>query len=116
MNLQLTAKSSDGKGYLVDFLEVEGTLRVFCRCKAGVNRLLCKHVIGLTGLDAAMLHDPGSEPIMRSLVSFPSYTSAHAVLTEMTIRFNEIQTRKDELAAEEKKIRKHFAALLLKPR
>lgn len=115
MNLQLTAKSSDGTGYAVDFLEVEGALRVFCRCKASVNRLLCKHVIGLTGLDAAMLHDAAQESLLRSLSTWPSYTAVSALLAEMAARFREIETQKETLATEEKAIRKHFAGLLLQP-
>lgn len=114
--LRLKAKSSEGDGYEVDFYEVAGTLRVFCRCKAGVNRTLCKHVIALAGLDATMLHDGAQEDALRSLATWPGYSAVSASLEEMAARFKIVTEQKEALAAEEKKIRTHFASLLLKPR
>jgi len=114
--LRLKSKSSDGEGYEVDFYEVAGTLRAFCRCKAGVNRVLCKHVVALAGLDATMLHDSAQEDALRSLATWPGYSAVSASLAEMAARFKVVTEQKEALAAEEKKIRAHFASILLKPR
>lgn len=38
---------STGNDYTVSFWMKDGKLKALCTCKAGVNHVLCKHVLGL---------------------------------------------------------------------
>jgi hypothetical protein len=55
--LTLHARSSSGEPYSVYFVATPEGISIFCNCKAGVNRQLCKHLRGLSEGDVSLLFD-----------------------------------------------------------
>src|ERR1041385_5790907 len=75
MSAKLLARSSEGGSYVVEFTEIDGTLRVICHCQAGTLQQMCKHKLALLKGDSGMLHDQSQTAELSRILSSPEYAA-----------------------------------------
>lgn len=67
MKISIKAKSSSNDPYTVDFLINDNKLSVFCNCRAGTFRQLCKHKTELISGDQSRLFDESEVAKMKEI-------------------------------------------------
>ncbi len=88
---------SEGDVYTVTFSDETGSFKAFCTCRAGVNRVLCKHVKNLMKSDSEVM-----EALNKS---------------DIKSMFDELDAKAEEMAllkSETDKLKKAIASKLLK--
>lgn len=88
---------SEGDVYTVTFSDETGSFKAFCTCRAGVNRVLCKHVKNLMKSDSEVM-----EALNKS---------------DIKSMFDELDAKTEEIASlkrETDKLKKAIAHKLLK--
>jgi len=106
MAIVIQAKSSSGGSYDVHF--DREPLRVFCECRAGVNRQLCKHKRAFINGDESMLADRNQANELRTVTEWLQGSEIVAAEADLT----RVEAEKARIAREEKKLKSRLAALL----
>lgn len=90
--ITLLAKSSSSKTpYKVEFTAHGPSVMVYCHCKAGVQRWMCKHKLALILGDSNMLFDPGQAELLSQIQSWPQYSDLKKRTVEFETKLREIQ-------------------------
>jgi hypothetical protein len=99
--ITLLAKSSSSTTpYKIEFIADGPSVRVYCHCKAGVQRWMCKHKLALILGDSTMLFDPGQTELLSQIQSWPQYSDLKKRTDEFENKLREIQ---EASAAEDSK-------------
>lgn len=71
MDITIFAKSSSQpeSPYSVNFIIVDGMLRIRCSCPAGIHGQLCKHKTSFIEGDNKMLYDISQKEILADIIS-----------------------------------------------
>lgn len=97
MRKEFEVVGSEGEVYTVTFSDETGSFKAFCTCRAGVNRVLCKHVKNLMNSDPEVM------------ASFEK--------SELKAMFDELDTKIEEMGSlkrETDKLKKAIANKMLK--
>lgn len=111
---QFLVKSSSGDSYLVDFAVIGARVRVFCRCQAGKNKTLCKHVTALLARDHSILADATQSESLTAILESSEALETLAKLEEFSIKLQQIAGEKEGLVHREKALKKALAAEILR--
>lgn len=109
MKISIKAKSSSDEPYTVDFFIEDNKLSVFCNCRAGIFRQLCKHKIELIAGDQSRLFDESEAEQLKELEAVLSMVPELKKTVEKIAESQKIISREQ---AKLKKIKKGFAVKL----
>jgi hypothetical protein len=94
MKLQIKAASSSGDDfYIVDFVQTNGKLAVFCNCTAGELGKFCKHKWDLLEGHRDRLADPNEEPLLVQALEWVGQSD----FKNLYGRVNELEAEAEEL-------------------
>jgi hypothetical protein len=99
----LLAKSSSGESYEVSFETVDDRLIVQCRCAAGEQQQLCKHLVAFLTGDCSMLYQPDQEPLLLATLELAGAAGIVSDYADLQLQINVLDL---ELKQEKKRIEK----------
>ncbi|MGB5831086.1 MAG: hypothetical protein WBG92_03740 [Thiohalocapsa sp.] len=105
----IRAKSSSEEPYLVEFILDGSQLTVFCDCRAGIYRKLCKHKTELLAGDAGRLFDESEQPVLEKIHAIAQRVPE---LVQLSRQINESQKIIKAEQAKVKKAKKTFEVAL----
>ncbi len=108
-HVTLLANSSSGDYYDVDFYLEENKLTAFCRCKAGENRILCKHVKKIIDGDKSILYDSDQNEELEAIRNHLAETPIPLLLSEI----EKAEAMLEEAKKDIKKAKKNLEIVLL---
>ncbi len=114
MDVTIFAKSSSQpkSPYNVNFIVVDGMLRIHCSCPAGIYGQLCKHKTAFIEGDNKMLYDISQKEILTDIISIIQASPAFDELSKIFKRKMEIEKIQQQLKKELKDIRLNLALKL----
>ncbi len=111
MDITIFAKSSSQpeSPYSVNFIIVDGMLRIHCSCPAGTYGQLCKHKTSLIQGDESMLYDISQKEILADIFSTIQASPIFDELSKNFKRKMEIEKIQQKLKKELKDIKLNLA-------
>ena len=108
MNVTLFAKSSSQPelSYSVNFIIVDGVLRIHCSCPAGTYGQLCKHKTSLIEGDNNLLYDISQQELLADVFSTIKASSFFH-------EYSRFLKRKMEIEKTQRKLKKEFKDIKL---
>lgn len=85
--ISVRMKSSSGSPYIVNVDDLGGgNVRIYCNCKAGIVKKMCKHKAGVITGNPKLLFDPADMPLFEQaslLCAFTIKPLYEAIMEEM---------------------------------